>query len=212
VCQVGRVRRPLLVLWLEGVRRVKVAERLQPVEEGAAAGFMVPDEPAQRRAEPQHLTGPVAAQTLMRPRHELERVEPAANGRQRRGAAAIEPDDLGEQVRIRGMRRRAGGGLPFPAPGTERQVRLAVRSARGPHLRPHRRVRLRRAPGSARRPLPGPASPLSSWMTRHASMATASRTKAASRPGKRPPKQGRHKPGWRKHFAGPCRRCDPDAL
>ena len=64
----------------------------------------------------------VPDQALVGAADQLDRVGLLRVSGQRTVVGPVEADDLGQQVRVRGIRLRARGGVPLPAPGHRHRV------------------------------------------------------------------------------------------
>jgi hypothetical protein len=99
---------------LERVRSVEVGERLERCGE----------ELPQRRAQPQHMPAAFPDQALVGARDQLDRLGLLGVAGQRAVVSSVDADDLGQHVRVAGIRLRTRGRMPFPIPGhRHRQIR-----------------------------------------------------------------------------------------
>ena len=128
---------------LQSVGRVQVREGLQ------RGGEELP----QRRAQPQHMPGPVPDQALMRPGDQLDRLGQRRVPGDRPVMGVVQPDDLGQHVRVPSIGLRPGRGVPFPVAGhrhrVDREHLIPGRDQRG---NPRARGRSRSRPSPARQP------------------------------------------------------------
>src|SRR5262245_11893893 len=106
-----------------------------------------------------HLTGPVPDQALMGARDQLDRLGLLRIAGQRLVVGTIQADDLGQQMRIHGIRLRTRRGVSSPVPGYRQRVDREHLIPRPRPTRPptaHDRSRSRPSPA----PVPGPGLPL----------------------------------------------------
>ena len=166
---------------LECVGGVQVGERLE------GGGEEVP----QRRPQPQQVPGAVPDQALVGAGDQLDRLGILGVAGDRPVVGAVQPDDLGQQVRVGGIGLRARGGVPFPVAGHRHRVdREHLVAGRDQRRDPRAAVGLDAdlapapgaCPGSRSAHSSGRCSAISACSAAMPSMPSGNRLRASTRP------------------------------